>query len=264
MFEKIYTIPGYDGDPLGRRTNLFITELLAELMPGSRVLDLGSGGRTFNYNDFPHLLIYSCDIHYKNKELIHQKNVFYILASADHLPFLNESFELVIANFVFEHFTKPLDALLESERVLKDNGYFYTAIPNSRGIEDRCYRLWKGRKDHIQRYTFHHFIRIVYSYTSFKLQSFCDYPAGFTWLDSIKKYRLLLKLFSSVIKILRRFNPDILRTCNFLLSFRKEELKGYRFLTHNCMHCGVAVALSINDRDKYWQCRVCGKSNPKF
>ena len=264
MRRKICHIEDYHHDPLEKRSHLFFHELLTALAPGSRVLDLGSGGRTFNYDEFPHLLIYSCDINFRGQELIRKRNVCYLLASSDYLPFLSESFDLIVANFVFEHFRKPLDALLESERAVKVNGYFYTSIPNSEGIEDRCYRLWKGRKDHVQTYTFHQFLRMVYCYTSFKLQSFCDYPAGFTWFDSIKKYGILLKLFSSLIKMLKSFNPDILRTCNFLLCFRKEELKGYRFLTHNCMHCGVAVALSIDHLSKYWRCSVCGKSNPKL
>jgi len=264
MRKQICYIEDYHHDPSEKRTHLFFNELLTELAPGSRILDLGSGGRTFNYNQFPHLLIYSCDINFRGQELMRKEHVFYILTSSDHLPFMAESFDLIIANFVFEHFRKPLDALLESERVLKVNGHFYTAIPNSTGIEDRCYRLWKGRKDHVQTYTFHRFVRMVYCYTSFKLQSFCDYPAGFTWFDSIKKYSLLLNIFSSIMKILKYFNPDILRTCNFLLCFRKEGLKGYRFLTHNCMHCGGAVALPINDPSKYWQCPGCGKSNPKL
>ncbi len=262
MPTKIRYIEDYHHDPLEKRTPLFFHELLAELAPGSRVLDLGSGGSTFQYNQFSHLMIYSCDIYFRGQELIRRPNIHYVLTSADRLPFLPESFDLIVANFVFEHFRKPLDALLESERVLKVDGHFYTAIPNSTVIEDRCYRLWKGRKDHVQTYTFHHFLRMVYCFTSFKLRSFCDYPAGFTWFDSIKKYNLLQKLFLSILKILKYFNPDILRTCNFLFCFRKEGLRGYRFLTHNCMHCGGALALSINDLSGHWRCPGCGKSNP--
>jgi len=248
------------GDSSEKRSPLFFAEFLNKLSPGSRVLDLGSGGQTFNYKDFPHLRIYSCDLNW-GKGLARNDHVFYVESSADHLPFKRESFHLIIANFVFEHFAKPVDALAECERVTNTHGYLYAGIPNSRGIEDRCYRIWRGRRDHIQTYTFHYFLRLVYCHTSFKLQSFCDYPAGFTWFGALKKSSVLMRGFIFFVKILKHFNTDALRTCNFLLAFRKEDLKGYRFLSHNCMHCGVAVALPAGYELTHWQCDVCGKSN---
>jgi len=48
MPKKIYYLEDYHHDPLEKRSHLFFHELLAELAPGSLVLDLGSGGRTFN------------------------------------------------------------------------------------------------------------------------------------------------------------------------------------------------------------------------
>ena len=260
MNEETCGIRQLDVGSCEKHSSLFFDEFLKELPSGARVLDLGSGGRTFNYDNFPKLRIYSCDIHW-GKGLARSDHVFHVLGSADHLPFGSESFDLIIANFVFEHFTKPVDALVECERATNLNGVFYAAIPNAQGIEDRCYRFWRGRRDHIQTYTFHHFLRLVYCYTSFKLQSFCDYPAGFTWFEALKRSPALMKGFAGFLKILKHFDPDTLRTCNFLLAFRKEELKGYRFLSHNCMHCGVAVALPAHQNSKYWTCEVCGKSN---
>jgi SAM-dependent methyltransferase len=263
MLNRGYQIPEIYPDPSGRRSSLFFGELLKELKKGSCVLDLGSGGSTFNYDDFPDIRIYSCDVQFRSLAK-RPRNVLHVFGSADKLPFIHNSFDLIIANFVFEHFMRPMDALSECERVMKPNGHFYVAIPNSKGIEDRCYRFWKGRYDHIQGYTFHHFLRMVYCHTSFKLQSFCDYPAGFTWFDCLKKYGVLQKMFSFSIKTLKRLDPDILRTCNFLFSFRKEELRGYHFLTHNCMYCGVATTIPWEEELRSWKCDMCGKSNPSL
>jgi SAM-dependent methyltransferase len=261
MGRKTSEILELRGDPLEKRSLLFFDEFLKNLPPGSRVLDLGSGGQTFDYSNFPHLRIFSCDVNW-SKGLARDEHVSYVRGSADLLPFRCETFHLIIANFVFEHFTKPTNALVECERVTNARGFFYAAIPNARGIEDRCYRIWRGRKDHIQTYTFHHFLRLVYCHTSFKLNSFCDYPAGFTWFEALKRSPMLMRGFATFLKGVKYFNADALRSCNFLLAFRKGDLKGYRFLSHNCIHCGVAVALPPGYESKHWQCEVCGKSNP--
>ena len=44
------------------------------------------------------------------------------------LPFTAEVFDVVVANFVFEHFAHPDRALKETQRVLKNGGLLYLSI----------------------------------------------------------------------------------------------------------------------------------------
>jgi len=53
-----------------------------------------------------------------------------IVADAHHLPFRAETFNIIIAFEVCEHFLSPSQALTEMRRVLKSNGKIIISIPN--------------------------------------------------------------------------------------------------------------------------------------
>lgn len=52
-----------------------------------------------------------------------------IIADAHRLPFVNESFELVICRFVLEHVCNPQKVVSEIHRVLKQGGTVYVDVP---------------------------------------------------------------------------------------------------------------------------------------
>jgi ubiquinone/menaquinone biosynthesis C-methylase UbiE len=60
-----------------------------------------------------------------------------LLGSADHLPFAEESFDLVISTSAFHYFPNPLQVMTEATRVLKTNGRLV--------ITDWCYDYWTCR-----------------------------------------------------------------------------------------------------------------------
>ncbi len=78
------------------------------------------------------------------------ENVIFIRTDAENLPFLNESFDVVVCNHVYEH-TDDADRLLtEIGRVLNEGGICYFAGPNKYDLIEPHYGLpflsWLPRK----------------------------------------------------------------------------------------------------------------------
>lgn len=56
------------------------------------------------------------------------------VAVADRLPFANESFDMILASWVFEHLSAPQNTIGELRRVLKPNGRIVFITPNARSL----------------------------------------------------------------------------------------------------------------------------------
>jgi SAM-dependent methyltransferase len=50
----------------------------------------------------------------------------------EHLPFVDESFDLIVSVWVLEHLKRPLDVMREVRRVLRPAGHFLFVTPNVR------------------------------------------------------------------------------------------------------------------------------------
>ena len=72
-----------------------------------------------------------------------------VAAVADHLPFRDASFDLVVCAFVFEHLATPAAALTEIRRVLRPGGRLVFLTPNAWNYNVWLIRLVPNR--------FHHF-----------------------------------------------------------------------------------------------------------
>ena len=74
-----------------------------------------------------------------NKTDFFNKNytVDYILDATDLHVFEDNKFDFVITIHVLEHLTNPIKALLEWNRVVKEGGYIFTAIPQKEKTFDR-------------------------------------------------------------------------------------------------------------------------------
>ena len=110
-------------------TRLFVSRLLdaAQITHGMRVLDLGCGtgiatslaaarGAKACGVDFAPAMLRAARQRYPTIEFRE--------ADANALPYEDESFDVVIANFCVNHIAFPLDALAEVRRVLKPGGRF--------------------------------------------------------------------------------------------------------------------------------------------
>lgn len=77
-------------------------------------------------------------------------NVSFVRTDAENLPFLNESFDVIICNHVYEHTDDAVRLFAEIYRVLRSSGVCYFAGPNKYDLIEPHYGLpflsWLPRK----------------------------------------------------------------------------------------------------------------------
>jgi SAM-dependent methyltransferase len=139
-------------------------EILEALLPGSRVLDLGSGPGSFAATGFQ-LTIVRADIDAGG----HGRGNF-VTCSSDRLPFADHAFNAVILNHSLEHFERLAESVREIARVIDPKGLLYIAVPDASTFTDRVYR-WLGRGGgHVNPFTDRGEIpRMICEATGFKL-----------------------------------------------------------------------------------------------
>ena len=113
-------------------------EILRNLPPGARVLDLGCGGGSFGSADSAFVVV-PVDLEPRTNP---PPNL--VQADAAKLPFTSASFDAIISNHSLEHFDNLEGAIVEIGRVLKPAGALYIAVPDASTITDKIYR-WVAR-----------------------------------------------------------------------------------------------------------------------
>lgn len=108
---------------------------LGILRPGARGLVVGAGSTNLH----PALL---------NLDLIPRPTV-HVCASAEHLPFPDEVFDLVLSQEVLEHVRDPFQAMREMKRVLKKGGVLYCQVPFVIGYHPGPTDFWRFTKEGI-------------------------------------------------------------------------------------------------------------------
>ena len=119
--------------PIEAQNNLCeYTGNLANLSEAKSLIDVGSGilGPAKKWHlDYPKLEISAININYNQLKNSNSKHIEKFNATSRFLPFTNKSVDRIIALESAQHF-KPLeDFLLESKRILKNNGILVLAIP---------------------------------------------------------------------------------------------------------------------------------------
>lgn len=115
-----------------------VHELLRNLPPAARVLDLGCAGGSFP-TDGCSFTVVRIDLERPNT---HASN--FVQADAAKLPFHTACFDAVVSNHSLEHFDNLGASLDEVARVVKSTGSLYVAVPDATTISDRLYR-WLAR-----------------------------------------------------------------------------------------------------------------------
>ena len=116
-----------------RQIRSAVDECLALLHPGGRGLVVGCGSTNLH----PALI---------NLDLVKGTNVD-VLASAEHLPFPDAIFDLVLSQEVLEHVRDPFQAMREMKRVLKDSGLIYCQVPFTIGYHPGPTDFWRFTKE---------------------------------------------------------------------------------------------------------------------
>jgi ubiquinone/menaquinone biosynthesis C-methylase UbiE len=118
------------------------------------VLDIATGGGHTAKRLSPYVKrVVATDITKKMLEnaadhLIGYSNIDYIIADAEHLPFLNNTFDIVTCRIAAHHFPNPDQFICEVKRVLKEKGKFLlidNIAPNNEIFDSFINRLEKIR-----------------------------------------------------------------------------------------------------------------------
>lgn len=122
-------------------------EILANLGPGQRVLDIGSNAGSFDSAVGPFIAI-RADLDRPSTPVSN-----FAQADAARLPFPDRSFDAVISNHSLEHFHDLGGSLSEIGRILKPTGALYIAVPDASTFCDRLYRWLARGGGHVNPFT---------------------------------------------------------------------------------------------------------------
>ena len=125
-------------DPISAQNNLCtVFGDLAELSSGKHIVDVGSGlsAPSILWRDsFPNIFLNCININFNQLSFSGpQKNICFVNASSTKLPFANDSVDRVLALESAQHFKPLSDFIIESKRILTENGLLVVAIPVTLG-----------------------------------------------------------------------------------------------------------------------------------
>src|SRR5947209_13556184 len=106
-------------------------EILRNLPPGARVLDLGCRDGSFRASAYPKLRIVRLD---------RERPAEGVQADAARLPFPDACFDAVISNHSLEHMDALGPVLGEIGRVVRPEGSLYVSVPDASTFSDRLYQ----------------------------------------------------------------------------------------------------------------------------
>lgn len=66
-----------------------------------------------------------------------------VVASAQNLPFENESFDFIFSSQMLEHVEKPKECILEMHRCLEENGYLLITVPQTNELHSEPHDYWR-------------------------------------------------------------------------------------------------------------------------
>lgn len=118
----------------GHRNNwddwLFRERVLAHIMPGTVVLDLGAGAGIVEQMDFRHHGARICGVDLDPRVVDNPMLDEGRVADAGGIPYGDALFDVVFSDNVLEHLDAPLAVFMEVKRVLKPGGVFLFKTPN--------------------------------------------------------------------------------------------------------------------------------------
>ncbi len=231
---------------------------LTDLKPGARLLDLGCGGGSIRYADYPGIRFVGIDKYRDPRSRSWPDHSYLVLADGDRLPFADSSFEGAMCNFVFEHFEQPEPTLRELSRVIAPGGFLYISIPISRSLQDRLYRFVLKGGGHLQRYSFEGFLQMVYRETTFKMRAFAPMQSGFNWVQSVPFNKTVYQLLFHGFRILASAGVFPLDRGDYMFLFTAGADRGYRTEASTCAGCGAS---GVRTLEPCWYCSACGFRN---
>lgn len=166
---------------------------------GNFLLDIGCGPGTFarvmaqkGFNVYG--VDYSAAMIRKAKEKSNGYSINYRVGEIYHLPYKNNSFDMVICLGVFQHLEKPAEALRELKRVMKDEGLLIIHTLNAFSL----YRLFLWKDNTLKRYNPFQFKRLLQNeeFHKVSLKGIYLFPKPFYFITRIIKRLRLYEFFN--------------------------------------------------------------------
>ncbi|HEV2690028.1 MAG TPA: methyltransferase domain-containing protein [Bryobacteraceae bacterium] len=156
-------------------------EILRNLRPGARVLDVGSLTGSFPTDRCPGALVARVDLEAPAPGTCEG----FVQADAAHLPFPDRCFDAVIANHSLEHIHGLPEALAEIGRVIRPEGSLYVAVPDASTFSDWLFRwVYQGESGHINPFRSREALAAeITKFTSLKLAGGRDLYSSFEYLN---------------------------------------------------------------------------------
>ncbi len=154
-------------------------EILDHLPPDATVLDLGSGGGSFDSGAYRFRTV-RVDIGVPGRD-----GKLFVQADAIRLPFRSRSFDAVILNHCIEHFAQLKPSLQEIGRVLKADGAVFASVPDAWTLTDRLYRkVFRNDGGHVNLFASRPDLEKLLSwYFGLELVATRTLHSGFTFLN---------------------------------------------------------------------------------
>lgn len=258
-------------------------EILRSLPARSRVLDLGSGGGSFDADLYPNLLVVRVD----RETPLGIGWGDYVVADAAQLPFPAATFDALIANHSLEHLDDLAVALQEAARVLRASAWVYVAVPDASTFCDKLFRWVYRGGGHVNSFRSAQDVsRAVATLTGRGPSAIRELRASFVYLDRARfpagvprRLRLLFNgnltfvaWLSFVLRTLDRWFGTRLSVYGWALYFGEipGEIETTTW-TNVCVKCGTGqseAALESNGRVRRnrlglrsYDCPGCGAWN---
>ncbi len=254
-------------------TPLFLYEVVDATPVGARVLDAGCGPGTWTYERRSDLRVVGFDVKFPPGPPAPRPNAAIFRGDLAGLPLRDASFDLTVCHYVLEHVTRLEACCDELARVTRKGGTLYLAVPRSASFDDRLYRFagyfakyallkFQKRIEHQQRFDLQKLLDLFLA-RGFELTAQTRVPAGFSWMNDPRTQWLQGPFVATLAWLHRWLGIDLARAANYVLTFRKTNLRGTRRVTHVCKNCGEHVVIEpAQPWPPHWICPWCETRNP--
>ena len=155
---------------------------LAEFGKEHIALDLGCGHGSFHYESY-RCMIVGMDVALPSSHLYREgSRINYVCGDSSEIPLAAGSVNAVICHHTMEHFPDYQRTLQEIDRILKDEGVLWIAVPDGYSFDDSLYRLVFSGGGHLNRFTREGLISAVHERTRFRLKQEVDLFSSFIYL----------------------------------------------------------------------------------